>query len=217
MIDRGASGAAPTPASERGAHLDLRELARRIPAWGRELGFVRVGICDIDLRAEEAHLLDWLLRGFEGGMHSMRRHGARRACPAELRPGTVRVISVAMGYLPRRAAAPLRVLGDYQLAYISRYALGRDYHKPLRRRLQHLADRIGQVAGPFGYRVFATVRQCWRRPWRAKPVLVGSASTRSCCTRALVPDFSWGKSIPIYRYRSACLSEPITAATARPA
>ena len=134
---------------------ELAELAAAIKTWGRELGFQQVGIAGIDLDEPEARLLDWLAAGFHGAMDYMARHGLKRSRPAELVPGTVRVIAARLDYLPPAAADPWRVLHDPALGYLSRYALGRDYHKVLRNRLQRLADRIAATIGPFGYRVFA--------------------------------------------------------------
>ena len=128
-------------------------LAASIRAWGRELGFGAVGIADIDLGAAEAGLAAWLAAGFHGEMDYMARHGARRARPAELVPGTVRVISARMDYLPG-GDDPQAALASPDRAYVSRYALGRDYHKVMRGRLQRLADRIAREVGEFGYRVF---------------------------------------------------------------
>ncbi len=142
---------APSGKSSRSEALDL---VARIKALGRELGFQQVGISDIDLDAHEPHLLDWLTVGFHGDMDYMQRHGVKRARPAELIPGTVRVISARMDYLPPAAREPWSVLNDGDLGYVSRYALGRDYHKVLRKRLQRLADRIAELVGPLGYRVF---------------------------------------------------------------
>jgi epoxyqueuosine reductase len=137
----------------RRASPDLAPLAATIKAWGRELGFDAIGVADADLGAAEHRLAEWLARGFHGEMDYMARHGARRARPAELVPGTLRVISARMDYLPEAADADA-VLGERTRAYISRYALGRDYHKVLRGRLQRLADRIAGEVGEFGYRVF---------------------------------------------------------------
>ncbi|QKT04692.1 tRNA epoxyqueuosine(34) reductase QueG [Ectothiorhodospiraceae bacterium 2226] len=133
---------------------DLAALARRIKRWGAELGFQAVGIAEVELGEAEAHLLNWLKAGFHGEMDYMARHGTRRSRPAELVPGTVRVISARMDYLPPNAAPPDAVLADPQRGYVSRYALGRDYHKVLRRRLQRLAERVAEAVGPFGYRAF---------------------------------------------------------------
>jgi len=129
-------------------------VARSIPAWGRALGFAAVGIADTDLSAEEAYLLRWLDAGRNGQMDYMARHGTARARPAELVPGTIRVISARMNYWPAAAEPAGDVLADADIAYVARYALGRDYHKVLRSRLQELADRIRAEVGAFGYRVF---------------------------------------------------------------
>jgi epoxyqueuosine reductase len=132
----------------------LAHLKREIAGWAAELGFRRFGVSGIDLSQAEARLQDWLTRGFHGGMDYLERHGTRRSRPAELVPGTVRVLSFAMDYLPRAARNAESVMGDPSLAYVSRYALGRDYHKVLRGRLEQLAQRIAAAVGPMQYRVF---------------------------------------------------------------
>jgi epoxyqueuosine reductase len=134
--------------------IDFAALAARIKRWGRELGFQRLGITDTELGRDEARLLAWLARGHHGEMGYMARHGVRRSRPGELVAGTIRIISARMDYLPPDARAPEAVLDSPGLGYISRYALGRDYHKVMRKRLQRLADRIQAVTGPFGYRAF---------------------------------------------------------------
>jgi len=133
--------------------MDLRALAEQIKAWGRELGFQKVGIAAVDLAGDEQHLLAWLAAGRHGEMDYMERHGTKRARPAELVPGTVRVISARMDYWPGGADAEA-VLADPALAYVSRYAVGRDYHKVVRNRLARLAERIASAAGTAGYRAF---------------------------------------------------------------
>ncbi len=133
---------------------EYRHLARQIKDWGRELGFQQVGISDIDLSEDENHLLNWLANDMHGEMAYMARHGSRRSRPAELRPGTLRVISVRLDYHPPDSAHPKQVLTRPDLAFISRYAMGRDYHKLLRSRLQKLASLIEDITGPFGYRAF---------------------------------------------------------------
>jgi epoxyqueuosine reductase len=125
--------------------LDFSQLARDIVIWGRELGFAELGIADTELSADEARLGAWLDAGRHGEMDYMARHGTRRARPSEMVPGTIRVISARLDYLPRHARDPEDVLSDSHKAYLSRYALGRDYHKVMRQRLQHLADRIGNA------------------------------------------------------------------------
>ncbi len=118
---------------------DLTALAQRIKDWGRELGFQQVGIATIDLAEDEARLLAWLDQGRQGEMVYMARHGVKRARPAELVPGTLRVVSARMDYLPEVQSRIRERLADPASAFVSRYALGRDYHKILRNRLQHLA------------------------------------------------------------------------------
>ena len=135
---------------------DWSALAADIKRWGQELGFNRVGIADTDLAAAEDEYRQWIVKGFHGAMDYMAKHGDKRTRPAELVPGTVRVISVRMDYLPPAARDSEEVMADAERAFISRYALGRDYHKVLRRRLQQLCDRIAQHLGEqdFQYRVF---------------------------------------------------------------
>ncbi|HKO89050.1 MAG TPA: tRNA epoxyqueuosine(34) reductase QueG [Burkholderiales bacterium] len=133
---------------------DWAALALTIKSWGRELGFSEVGIADVDLGEAEARLAEWLARGFHGEMDYMARHGSRRARPRELLPGTVRVLTARLNYLPP-AKDSETVLASADKAHIARYALGRDYHKVMRARLQELADRISAEVGEFGYRVFS--------------------------------------------------------------
>jgi epoxyqueuosine reductase len=130
----------------------LARLATDIKAWGQSLGFQQVGITGIDLDADERYLESWLARDRHGEMEYMRRHGLKRARPAELVPGTLRVISARMDYWPGSAAPAELVLDAPDLGYVSRYALGRDYHKVLRSRLASLAERIAAVAGNYGGR-----------------------------------------------------------------
>lgn len=136
---------------------NLSTLALTIKAWGRELGFAEIGIADIDLSQSEAGLQAWLDAGHHGDMDYMAAHGMKRARPAELVPGTVRVITARMNYLPRASDPEWRAQEESRTgtgAAISIYARGRDYHKVLRARLQQLADRIRAEVGDFGYRVF---------------------------------------------------------------
>ncbi len=133
---------------------DMVGLAQRIRIWSRELGFQQAGISDIELGEHEAHLNNWLSKGFHGEMEYMQRHGTLRSRPPELHPGTIRVISVRMDYLPESAGDVEALLKESSKGVVSRYALGRDYHKMMRKRLQKLAKQIEQQTGPFGYRVF---------------------------------------------------------------
>ena len=132
---------------------DLVQLAASIKLWGRELGFQQVGIASIDLGEHEAHLQRWLDAGYQGEMDYMASHGSKRSHPDELVPGTLRVVSLRMDYLPGDTRMAEQ-LASPEKAYVSRYALGRDYHKLIRKRLQQLAERVQQAIGPFGYRAF---------------------------------------------------------------
>ncbi|GAA5075948.1 tRNA epoxyqueuosine(34) reductase QueG [Lysobacter panacisoli] len=128
-------------------------VAQRVRELAREFGFQRCGIAGIELGEDEAHLRDWLAQGLYGSMDWMARHGDLRARPQELHPGTVRVVSVGLDY-GRDSDEAWDTLDDGERAYVARYALGRDYHKLMRQRLQRLADRIAEEVGPFGHRVF---------------------------------------------------------------
>jgi len=128
-------------------------LAQRIKTWGKALGFDACGISDTDLSDAETRLAEWLAQGRHGEMDYMAKHGAKRARPQALLPGTLRVISLRMNYLPQ-AKNYAASLADGNRASIARYALGRDYHKVLRDRLQQLAQNIEGEIGGFGYRVF---------------------------------------------------------------
>lgn len=130
------------------------DLARDIRAWGIELGFQHVGIADADLSAAEPRLIEWLDAGFHGDMDYMAKHGTKRSRPVELVPGTLRVIAARMNYWPDEARESWSVIGEPDRAYVSRYALGRDYHKVMRGRLQQLAERIEAAAGRCNHRVF---------------------------------------------------------------
>lgn len=147
---------------------DLPELIRQIREWGKELGFQQIGISDTDLSKAEAHLNTWLLAGYHGDMDYMARHGNKRSRPAELEPGTIRVISARMDYLPQTGIDPWEVLANDTQAYVSRYALGRDYHKLIRKRLQQLARLIGETVGEYGYRVFVDSAPVLEKPLAQK-------------------------------------------------
>ena len=133
--------------------VNYRDLAEKIKLWGNEAGFQQVGISDIDLSKHEDQLTQWLDAGYHGEMDYMAAHGTKRSRPAELVPGTIRVISVRMDYLPPDASFA-RTLKKNTTGYISRYALGRDYHKLIRNRLKALAKRIETEAGQYGFRPF---------------------------------------------------------------
>jgi len=143
-------------------------LKANIVDWGEALGFQQVGVSDVDLREAEQRLGEWLQTGFHGSMSYMQRHGGKRSRPAELVAGTVRVISVRMDYLPQSQDLAASLLDHDSLAYISRYALGRDYHKIVRGRLRALARQIEQRIGKFGYRVFVDSAPVLEKPLAEK-------------------------------------------------
>jgi len=147
--------------------LDLHQLAQQIKQWGKDLGFQQVGITDTDLSAEEPRLQAWLDKQYHGEMEWMARHGMMRARPHELLPGTLRVISVRMNYLPAKAAFA-STLKNPQLGYVSRYALGRDYHKVLRNRLKKLGEMIQEKCGELNFRPFVDSAPLLERPLAAK-------------------------------------------------
>ena len=186
---------------------------QRLQAWGRELGFSQIGIAGIDLASAEPGLQAWLAAGFHGGMGYMAAHGLRRARPAELVPGTVRVITARMDYLPRDTptdwlAREGAAQADPARAVVSVYARGRDYHKVLRQRLQQLAERLAADVGPLGHRVFTD----------SAPVLEVELATRSglgwrglhtlALTREAGSMFFLGE---IYVDLALPLSEPVSA------
>ena len=130
-------------------------MAATIKGWARELGFGNIGITDTDLSAAEPGLLSWLDKHYHGDMDYMAKHGTKRSRPAELVPGTLRVISVSLDYIPEHIEDSWQVLENPVKAYIARYAMGRDYHKVMRQKLQQLCTRITGHFGNFEYRVFA--------------------------------------------------------------
>lgn len=132
----------------------LAALAQDIKNWGMALGFQQVGISDVQLPEDEQYLQDWLARQHHGRMDYMTKHGSKRSHPDELIPGTLRVISARMDYWPGTARAAKEAIQDSATAYVSRYALGRDYHKVLRTKLAQLAERISSAIQPHHYRVF---------------------------------------------------------------
>jgi len=147
--------------------IDLIQLSENIKLWGKALGFQQVGISDIDLKQHEGQLQQWLDNQYHGEMDYMQKHGMKRARPAELHPGTLRVISVRMDYLPDNAQFA-RTLKNKNNAYISRYALGRDYHKVVRKRLKQLGQKIEQQVGQLGYRPFVDSAPVLERPLAEK-------------------------------------------------
>ncbi len=155
-------------------------LNRQIRQWATELGFQAVGISDTNLAEAESGLLQWLAEGLHGELDYMAKHGLKRTRPSELVPGTLRVISLRMNYLPARAKDSWGVLGNGERAFISRYALGRDYHKVMRNRLAKLAEKIRAEVAGFEGRVFTDsapvmeveLARKTRLGWRGKHTLL---------------------------------------------
>jgi epoxyqueuosine reductase len=166
--------------------LDFAELAKKIKLWGNELGFQQVGITDTHLPEAEEHLNAWLSKGHHGEMTYMASHGTKRSRPSELIPGTIRAISLRMDYLPPNTAM-VATLKDRFRAYISRYALGRDYHKLIRKRCEKLAQKIQNHVGSFNYRVFCDSAPVLEKPlaekaglgWQGKHTLLINAKAGS--------------------------------------
>lgn len=147
--------------------LDLVALTASIREWAAQLGFQQLGITDTELGEDAARLDAFLAAGYHGEMAYMASHGTMRSRPEELVPGTVRVISVRMDYLPEDTQMA-QMLAQPEQAYISRYALGRDYHKLIRKRLQQLAEKITAQIGPFGYRAFVDSAPVMEKPLARK-------------------------------------------------
>ena len=143
-------------------------LKQEIAQMSDDLGFRAFGVSDIDLAEPEKRLQEWLKRRYHGSMRYMSRHGNRRSRPAELMPGTLRVISVRMDYLHTPPREAIKGLDHESRAYVSRYALGRDYHKVLRSRLARLAKMIVKRAGGYGFRAFVDSAPVLEKPLAAR-------------------------------------------------
>ena len=152
---------------------DWSALAKQIKDWGGQLGFQQTAITDTDLSDYEPHLQQWLAKQFQGDMEWMARHGNKRSRPSDLVPDTLRIISVRLDYLPDESIDLKDLLDHPEKAYISRYALGRDYHKLMRRRLQQLAERIQNEIGRFGYRAFVDSAPVMEKALGEKPAWGG--------------------------------------------
>ncbi len=135
-------------------HTDYPQLKQQIKAWAKELGFQQCGISDIDLSEAGEHLHNWLAQGMHADMDYMHKHGSKRFQPNELVPETISIIAVRLDYMPENLKSYQAVLNEPNKAAISRYALGRDYHKVIRNKLKNLSQKITDEIGPFGYRVF---------------------------------------------------------------
>ncbi len=147
---------------------DMQQLANQIQSWALELGFQQFGISNTDLSQAEQKLINWLEQGYHGDMDWMQRHGTKRSRPDELHPETIRILSVRMDYWPEHSQSAWQTLADTSKGYVSRYALGRDYHKLMRHRLQKLADKMKTVIGEFGYRVFVDSAPVLEKPLAEK-------------------------------------------------
>lgn len=145
----------------------MHELKDQIRQWGLALGFQQIGVTDTRLEQYESRFQQWLAQGLHGKMQYMEKHGSKRTDPGALLPGTVRVISARLDYLPPDTRC-MHVLQDSRKAYISRYALGRDYHKLMRKRLDQLAAKISTLAGEFGYRAFCDSAPVLEKPLAEK-------------------------------------------------
>nr|VFK14753.1 MAG: epoxyqueuosine reductase [Candidatus Kentron sp. LPFa]VFK30529.1 MAG: epoxyqueuosine reductase [Candidatus Kentron sp. LPFa] len=153
--------------------MDYQRLREDIKCWGQELGFRQVGISSIRLADDERRLQAWLAAGYHGEMHYMARHGLKRSRPAELVPGACRVISASMDYLPEAGIqGATQVLRDPRRGYVARYALGRDYHKVLRRRLARLLERIVERTGRGQYRMARAANRDHTHDWKASPAFL---------------------------------------------
>lgn len=147
---------------------DTSTLFSKLHALGKSLGFNAIGISNVELSLAEQYLFDWLEQGYHGDMDWMQRHGTKRSRPAELVPGTLSIISVRMDYFPPDSTDAAMLLNHPERAYISRYALGRDYHKLIRQRLEKFAQQLQAEVGPFGYRVFTDSAPVLEKPIAVK-------------------------------------------------
>ncbi len=147
---------------------NIADLAHDIRRWGNELGFQQIGFSDIELQQAESRLQSWLNNCFHGRMHYMEKHGTKRSRPAELIPDTLSVISARMDYYPEPLCNAANLLDHSEKGYVSRYALGRDYHKLIRKRLAKLAEKIQEAAGEFGHRAFVDSAPVMEKPLAEK-------------------------------------------------
>ena len=148
--------------------IDYSALKTQMADWARALGFQQIGVADTDLGEHEARLQQWLDEGRHGEMGYMQRHGSKRSRPQELLPGTLRVVSVRLDYDPEEALPTEQAMADPNMAVVSRYALGRDYHKLMRKRLQTLAEQLRAAVGQMGYRVFVDSAPVMEKPLAEK-------------------------------------------------
>ncbi|GAB6069986.1 tRNA epoxyqueuosine(34) reductase QueG [Thiomicrorhabdus hydrogeniphila] len=154
----------PASISDNLSKITPNDLSNQIKIWGKELGFADIGISDIQLSAYEAKYFNWIGENFHGQMDYMERHGTKRTRPNELEPGTSTIISVRMNYFDAHSNHAIQQLHSTDKAYVSRYALGKDYHKLMRKRLQSLANKINEVTDNFQYRAFSDSAPVLERP-----------------------------------------------------
>ena len=148
--------------------IDPSTLLADIKGWALQLGFADIGVSDIDLSEAEHRLFEWLDKGFHGSMSYMQHHGVKRTRPEQLIPGTISVLSLRMDYLPESQDNAISILRQADRAYVSRYALGRDYHKLIRQRLKQLVLKIQEQLGEFEYRVFTDSAPVMEKPLAEK-------------------------------------------------
>jgi len=150
------------------AHNDPQQLLQQLKVWAKELGFQQLEVTDTELGHYQNHFTDWIDQDYHGEMGYMHKHGSMRYQPDELVPNTLRIVSVRMDYYPPDCEAADAILDNPELGYISRYALGRDYHKLMRKRLQKLSNKITSEIGDFGYRVFVDSAPVLEKPLAEK-------------------------------------------------
>ncbi|MDE3207936.1 MAG: tRNA epoxyqueuosine(34) reductase QueG, partial [Pseudomonadota bacterium] len=166
--------------------IDRYQLTQDIRGWAADLGFSHIGITDTNLSHEEAGLISWLESGFHGDMDYMSKHGTMRARPTELVPGAITIISCRLNYWPDAKDAQ-GILNNPETAYISRYALGRDYHKVMRQKLNRFVKKIQGNIGGYAFRIFSdsapvmevALARKTRLGWRGKHTLLLSREAGS--------------------------------------
>lgn len=167
--------------------IDFSALAKNIKQWANAFGFQQLGISDVALDSASNELRQWLAQQWHGSMSYMQRHVELRADPAKLLPGTIRIICARMNYQTETADKMVQALNDRKRAYIARYALGRDYHKFMRKRLTQLALKIQSQVGPYGFRAFVDSAPVLEKPlarkaglgWQGKNTLILNRQTGS--------------------------------------
>ena len=142
------------PVNTEQKHIDYQQLKSNIKTWAAQLGFQQAGISDVNLQQAGEHLNAWLAKQYHGNMGYMEKHGSKRYQPAALVPDTISIIAVRLDYMYTQLTPYQKLISQPNKAAISRYALGRDYHKVMRHKLKQLAHKIGDAVGPYGHRVF---------------------------------------------------------------